>query len=604
MFLRSGLLRHGGVVRRFSTPSRDPKMLFEAYASTSRSSAELFKSIDSDGDGLIDPKEVKDFLDKLPATTLEKINGVAIQALQAKSERECLDLEYFQRWLVMATRFGDSRGSKMEKEYKMLPDLGDYGAVCEEPKSWNANTMAQNLRRMQYAVRGEVVMKAERLMAEGKEIIFTNIGNPHSVGQQPITFYRQVMALCDLPAKDGIDHPNVTSMFPSDVIDRAREIKAAIGGSGTGAYTGSQGVLSFRQDVVDFIEKRDGYPSKTGNIFLTNGASSGIQAILTGLLANDHDAVMIPIPQYPIYSALITLLCGRQVGYELEESKGWSVSRETLETQLKISQSEGLTVKALAMINPGNPTGQVLNEEDVATICQFCADNGIVLLSDEVYQRNVYAAGKEFHSAKKVSMSRPSLSSLQLVSFHSTSKGLIGECGRRGGYMELHNIDTYIQTQIYKLASSGLCSGVNGQIMTSLMLRGPPEGGESWDLFQKEESEIFASLARKAGRLVDGLNSIDGIECEPAEGAMYAFPSIKIPKKALEEADSLKQSPDTLYAVSLLESTGICVVPASGFGQKKGRIGFRTTFLPPDDVMEKAVGEFKRHHEEFCERYA
>lgn len=104
--------------------------------------------------------------------------------------------------------------------------------------------------------------------------------------------------------------------------------------------------------------------------------------------------------------------------------------------------------------------------------------------------------------------------------------------------MELHNIDTYIQTQIYKLASSGLCSGVNGQIMTSLMLRGPPEGGESWDLFQKEEGEIFDALSRKAEALVKGLNSIDGVTCQPAEGAMYAFPSIEIPPKALEAAEA------------------------------------------------------------------
>ena len=96
--------------------------------------------------------------------------------------------------------------------------------------------------------------------------------------------------------------------------------------------------------------------------------------------------------------------------------------------------------------------------------------------------------------------------------------------------MELHNIDTYIQTQIYKLASSGLCSGVNGQIMTSLMLRGPPEGRESWGLFQMEEKDIFDSLKRKSQMLVEGLNEIDGIECEPAEGAMYAFPRIRIPE--------------------------------------------------------------------------
>ena len=257
------------------------------------------------------------------------------------------------------------------------------------------------------------------------------------------------------------------------------------------------------------------------------------------------------------------------------------------------------------MINPGNPTGQVLSEEDVFTICKFCCANGIVLLSDEVYQRNVYAPGKQFHSAKKVAMERESeLRNLQLVSFHSTSKGLIGECGRRGGYMELYNIDTFVQTQIYKLASAGLCSGVNGQIMTSLMVRGPEEGGESFDLFTKEESEIMESMKRKAKMLVKGLNEIDGIDCEDAEGAMYAFPRIQIPQKAIDAARKKKQSPDTLYAISLLEDTGLCVVPASGFGQADGRIGFRTTFLPPDDVMEGAVEDFKRHHEKFCEQYA
>ncbi|GMH75492.1 hypothetical protein TrLO_g8987 [Triparma laevis f. longispina] len=558
----------------------------------------LFDAI-GDGKDILNKKDIQDFL----AECKGNIRPEAIDEIEAKAEGTCLDLELFRKWLVLATKFDSQRNSKMAKYYGKLGEQS--GAIHQEPKSWNESTMAQNLRRMQYAVRGQVVMKAETLMAEGKDIIFTNIGNPHSVGQKPITFYRQVLALCDLPTEYGVDHPDCEKMFPLDVIERAREINGAIGGSGTGAYTGSQGVLKFRQDIAAFIEARDGHPCLPGNIFMTNGASSGIQAILTGLIADMNDAVMIPIPQYPIYSALIALLGGRQVGYELDEGKGWSVSKEALKAQLDKAESEGLRVKALAMINPGNPTGQVLSEEDVFTVCKFCCENGIVLLSDEVYQRNVYAPGKEFHSAKKVAMDRESeLRNLQLVSFHSTSKGLIGECGRRGGYMELYNIDTFVQSQIYKLASAGLCSGVNGQIMTSLMVKPPAEGGESFDLFTKEESEIMDSMKRKAKMLVKGLNEIEGIDCEDAEGAMYAFPRIQIPQKAIDVARKKKQSPDTLYAISLLEETGLCVVPASGFGQAEGRIGFRTTFLPPDDVMENAVQDFKRHHELFCEKYA
>ena len=364
------------------------------------------------------------------------------------------------------------------------------------------------------------------------------------------------------------------------------------------------GLYQFRQNVADFIAKRDGHPSYPGDIFLTNGASSAIQMVLTGLIASDKDAIMIPIPQYPIYSALIALLGGRQIGYELDESIGWAATEEELNTRLMEAQAQGLTVKAMAIINPGNPTGQVLNRESLETICRFCADNDIVLLADEVYQRNVYEEGVEFLSAKKVAMETPGCEHLQLVSFHSTSKGLIGECGRRGGYMELHNIDPYVHAQLYKLASSGLCSGVPGQVMMSLMVQPPQPGDESYPKYHEEENGIFESLKRRAKALVDGLNKIDGIECQPTQGAMYAFPAVKIPPKAIQAAKESGQTPDALYALSLLEETGICVVPASGFGQKKGRYGFRTTFLPPEDKLLGAIDEFGRHHKLFCEKYA
>ena len=136
------------------------------------------------------------------------------------------------------------------------------------------------------------------------------------------------------------------------------------------------------------------------------------------------------------------------------------------------------------------------------------------------------------------------------------------------------------------------------------MVKPPAEGGESYETFVKEEQAILQSLKEKSRMIVDGLNKIDGISCQPAMGAMYAFPRIELPQNAIDEAEAKEISPDTLYALSLLEDTGICVVPASGFKQKPGRIGFRTTFLPPADKLERAVDQIATHHEDFCKKFS
>ena len=104
--------------------------------------------------------------------------------------------------------------------------------------------------------------------------------------------------------------------------------------------------------------------------------------------------------------------------------------------------------------------------------------------------------------------------------------------------MELHNIDPYVHTQLNKLASSGLCSSIDGQMMTSLMVRPPMPGEDSFDLFTNEEFSIFDSLKRRANSLVKGLNEIDGMSCNPSEGAMYAFPRVQLPPKLLTRQKS------------------------------------------------------------------
>lgn len=419
------------------------RQLWEFYVATGYGANALFEAIDLEEKGSVDPSALKSFMIEV----LREIEGddtvhpsdIMPYAWNRLEQREAAgqsyDMRAFKKWLVAATKMSaDLNNSRM---LELLRDqyVPDPTAPAEKPQeddpsfTWNEETMSQTLRRMQYAVRGEVVTRADQLAAEGRQILYTNIGNPHQVGVSPISYFRQIMALCDLPAQFGVDHPKVTELFPADVVERAKEYREIIGPSGTGAYSHSQGILGLRKHVADYITKRDGYPAYPGNIFLTNGASAAISMVLQGLLANNNDAVMIPIPQYPIYSALIAKLGGRQIGYELDEELNWSVSRDELEKKLAQAKKQGLEVRAMALINPGNPSGNVMTHCDIQVVTEFCAEHGIVLMADEVYQANVYADYAQFVSARKVAMDC-GLKKLQLVSFHSTSKGLMGECGR------------------------------------------------------------------------------------------------------------------------------------------------------------------------------
>jgi alanine transaminase len=313
---------------------------------------------------------------------------------------------------------------------------------------------------------------------------------------------------------------------------------------------------------------------------------------------------MLPCPQYPIYSATLDLLEGKKVGYFLDEEKNWDLNMEELERSLLAAQTDGINVVSFVLINPGNPTGSVLSKKGVQDVVKFCVKHKLVLLSDEVYQDNVYDDNAEFYSAKRAAYDTGLTDDIELASFHSTSKGVFGECGRRGGYMELVGFDKTVKEHLYKLASSSLCSTISGQIMTSLMARGPEPGDESYESHNAETAGVFNSLKRRADIVGKGLDSIPGFSCQPAQGAMYCFPKVELPEGAIRAANAEGVSPDTMYAISLLQRTGICVVPASGFGQKEGRFGFRTTFLPSEEEMARSVDQIRQHHEEFCAKYA
>lgn len=151
---------------------------------------------------------------------------------------------------------------------------------------------------------------------------------------------------------------------------------------------------------------------------------------------------MIPVPQYPLYSATISVSGGSECHYYLDEESGWQITVEELEKCYNSSKKLGVNPKMLVVINPGNPTGGVLTQETIAKIIQFATEKKLVILADEVYVENIYSDKKKFISFKKVRSQLPSpANNVELISFGSASKGYFGECGLRGGYMELLNID-------------------------------------------------------------------------------------------------------------------------------------------------------------------
>ncbi|KAK3534402.1 hypothetical protein QTP86_015246, partial [Hemibagrus guttatus] len=489
--------------------------------------------------------------------------------------------------------------------------MAENEALTQRRKVLTIDTMNANVKKVEYAVRGPIVQRAvqlEKELREGvkkpfDEVIKANIGDAHAMGQQPITFFRQVLALCSYP--DLLDD----NKFPDDAKDRARRILKACGGSSIGSYSASQGIDCIRHDVARYIKHRDGGVScDPDNIYLTTGASDGIVTILKLLTAGEGrtlTGVMISIPQYPLYSAALAELGAVQINYYLNEEKCWSLDITELQRSLQAAR-EHCNPRVLCIINPGNPTGQVQSRECIEDVIRFAAKEHLFLMADEVYQDNVYAEGCAFHSFKKVlfEMGPEFSNTVELASFHSTSKCYMGECGLRGGYMEVINMDPEVKAQLTKLVSVRLCPPVPGQALMALVTNPPQPGEPSHTQFIKERTATLNDLAQKAKLTEDILNTVPGIRCNPVQGAMYSFPRIMLPERAIKEAMENSQEPDMFYCMKLLEETGICLVPGSGFGQKDGTHHFRMTILPPTDKLKILLHKVKEFHQRFIEQYS
>ncbi|KAB5566488.1 pyridoxal phosphate-dependent transferase [Coniochaeta sp. 2T2.1] len=471
----------------------------------------------------------------------------------------------------------------------------------------NYDNINPHVKSAQYAVRGELAVKSEEYrakLASGdssslpfKQVISANIGNPQQLDQKPITFFRQVLSLLENPKL--LEHEDVLLNqlgYKSDVLDRAKWLLSKVGS--VGAYSASNGVPAIKQSIADFLERRDGFPGNPADIYLSAGASSGVNTLLHVICADPNSGILVPIPQYPLYTASLSVLNAKCVPYHLDESKNWGTDLDTIKASYEKAVAEGIDCRAIVIINPGNPTGASLSESDVGAVIEFAAEKHLVILADEVYQTNVFVG--KFHSFKgalrQLQKENPDgkYDLVELASLHSVSKGMVGECGHRGGYFELCGFDPKVQAEIYKFVSITLCAPVIGQCLVELMVNPPKEGEPSYELYKQEYDGIFNSLRERATALYEAFKQMEGVECAEPQGSMYLFPTVTIPPKAIEAAKAADRKPDEFYCLRLLEATGVCLVPGSGFGQKEGSQHFRTTFLAPGTEWVGRIFEFHR----------
>ena len=299
---------------------------------------------------------------------------------------------------------------------------------------------------------------------------------------------------------------------------------------------------------------------------------------------------MVPIPQYPLYSATIKKAGGKQVNYYPDEDSGWTFDKELLEESLEKARNKGVNVKGIVVINPGNPTGAVLSEQSIRTVIEFAKEHELAILADEVYQENVYTG--EFISFAKALGAE----TVPLFSFHSISKGFFGECGHRGGYLEVRNPPRIQGTNLdfvdmlTKQASVSLCANTAGQLLTYLMVTPPVEGSESHNQFIAEKNRILTDLQDKATMIREAFTQMQCVECFGEIGGMYLFPRLNRLPAGKTDFD---------YCMALLEESGLCTVNGSGFGQKEGTNHLRIAFLPPKELLVKVLPEWISFHNSF-----
>jgi alanine-synthesizing transaminase len=388
-----------------------------------------------------------------------------------------------------------------------------------------------------YEIRGPALAESARLEEEGHRVIKLNIGNP---------------------APFGFEAPEEIVV---DVIHHLRESQG---------YCESKGLYSARKAIMQYCQQIGIPHVGVDDVYVGNGVSELIVMAMQGLL-NNGDEILVPAPDYPLWTAAITLSGGRAVHYRCDEQADWQPDLDDMKRKVT-SRTRGIVV-----INPNNPTGAVYSREVLDDIVEFARQKDLILFADEIYDKILYDGAVHVPVASLAQ-------DLLVLTFNGLSK-TYRVAGFRTGWMVVsgakHRATDYIDG-LNILASMRLCANVPTQhaIQTAL------GGYQSINEFIKPGGRLYQQrlLAHSL------LNQIEGVSCTMPKGALYLFPKLDTRRFNIKD--------DERFAFDLLRQEKVLVVQGTGFNWPEPD-HFRIVFLPREEELIEAIGRL----DEFLSTY-
>lgn len=389
---------------------------------------------------------------------------------------------------------------------------------------------AVKLNNVSYDIRGPVMDEANRMIASGIDVLKLNIGNPAPFG------YRTP------------DH--VIREMTDNLVDSE-------------GYSDSKGILSAREAILEYCKVKNIPNVGIDDIYTGNGVSELITMTLQALV-NSGDEILIPAPDYPLWTSAVVFTGGKAVHYTCDEQSDWMPDIEDI--RRKVTPK----TKAIVVINPNNPTGALYPREILEQIVQIARENELIIFADEIYDRLVMDG--EEHIA--IASLAPDLLTVSMNGLSKSHKA----CGFRCGWMALAGEKKHAKgfiEGITLLASMRLCANVPGQSIINSSLLGPQDytellpGGRMY-----EQREI----------VYNALNDIPGISVVKPKAAFYIFPKMDIKKFNITD--------DEVFALDLLKQKQILITRGSGFNWPEPD-HFRIVYLPEAPVLTEALGRMK-----------
>ncbi|XP_068175169.1 alanine aminotransferase 2-like [Antennarius striatus] len=449
-----------------------------------------------------------------------------------------------------------------------------------------------SLQSMAKRITDEITQGAKKPFSK---VIDLSSCDPHRTGMAPISFLRQVLAGCLYP--ELLEEKS----FPPDVRQRVHKLLDGCGGRSAGAYSPtSTGIPDVQRSVAQFIMKRDGgVSSDPENIIMSSGSQKNLSMVVHLMASGEGETqtgVLIPVPCPHTLPMLLDMFGVTVVPYQLMEDRGWALDVKELHRALRTARG-CCSPRALYISNPGNPTGHVQDRKTIEGVIRFAATEGLVLLIDEVNQDSVYGQDKEFISYKEVlfKMGKQFSETVELISFNSMSSANMGECGLRGGYMEVVNLDPAVCYQLKKL-QWGNSPPTTPQLCLEVMVNPPSPGDPSYETYAQEILHIQTTLSQNARRACSFLNDLAGMSCQPAMAGVFLYPRVRLLPQLMEEATLLGVEADVLYCQRLLEEEGVCLGPGCENGQEYLDHHLRLCVLTPPLILEEVLARLHSFH--------